>query len=139
MKRIHYMLRMQAFAFRNALLLEDGGQQNAVGKSEAFHQLSLEDVAAQSVGAGLENRPEALALIGKGIGLAQGAQRFANRGGVMGKVVDDGDSVDDGADFKAPLDAVKAGNSGLDRGDRDSVPMRQSCGRSSIERIVLAG
>ncbi len=70
---------------------------------------------------------------------AQGAQGFANGGGVVGEVVDDGDAVDFGADFEAALDALEGGESGDDGLLGDALAGSKGGGGGGVERVVLAG
>ncbi len=70
---------------------------------------------------------------------AQRSQGFADGRGVMRKVVDDGDAGDDGAHFKAALDAFEAGQSGLNCFFADALVRGQRGGGRGVERVVFAG
>ena len=108
---------------------------NAVGDSEAFDELGLKNVAAEGVGAWFEDGPEALARVG----LAKCAEGLADGGGVVGEVVDDGDSVDDGADLEASLDALETGESFDDGGGANALADGKRGGCGGVQGVVLAG
>ncbi len=56
-QRGDHLLRMHSLRLRNALLLEYAGHDNTIGQREALHQLTLKDISAQGIGAGLEHCP----------------------------------------------------------------------------------
>jgi hypothetical protein len=129
------VLRVEALGGWDAFGLEDGGEDDAVGEGEAFDELGFEDVAAEGVGARFEDGPEALA----GVGLAEGAEGFADGGGVVCEVVDDGDVVDDGADFETALNALEGCQGFYDSGGGDALACRERGGGGGVEGVVLAG
>ena len=86
------------------------GEDDAGGEAEAGDEVGCEDFAAEGVGAGLEDGPEA----GRGVDGAEGAEGFADGGGVVGEVVDEGDAANYSTDFEAALDAFKVGKGGED-------------------------
>ena len=99
--------RVQPLVLGNALLLEDAGEDDVIGEREACDEIVRQDFAAERVGARLEHGPEAPPRIDG----AQCAEGFADGGGVVSEVFDDGDAVDYCADFKAALDALEGGES----------------------------
>jgi len=115
--------------------VEDAGEDDFVGESEAFDQFALEDVAAEGVGAGFEHGPETAARV-RG---AKGAEGLANGGGVVGEVVDDDDAVDFHADFKATADAAERGERLGNGLGSNSLPCRERGGGRGIERVVFTG
>ena len=104
--------RVQALSLRNALLLKNGGEDDSIGEAEAFNEIGRENLAAQRVGARLEHGPKATRRIDG----AECTEGFADGGGVMGKVLDEGDAVDFCADFETALDAFEGGESFGDGG-----------------------
>jgi hypothetical protein len=70
---------------------------------------------------------------------AQSAQGLAYRGRVVGKVVDDCDAVYNGADFKTTLDALEAGQRGLNGFPSDAETCCQRGSGSGVECVVLTG
>ena len=87
------------------MLLIDSSENDVVGEAQTFDQVRFEHFAPQSVGARLEHGPQARLRIDG----AQRAQGFADGGGMMREVVDDGDAGDFGAHFKAALDTFETG------------------------------
>jgi hypothetical protein len=106
-----------------------------VGEGEAFNQFALEDIAAKRVGARFQHSPEAAA----GKSRAKGAQRFANGGGVVGEVVDDGDAVNLRANFETPAHAAEAGKGFCDCFGGNSLPGSERRGCCRVEGVVFAG
>ena len=125
---------MQALGIRDALLLIDAGEDDAVGKTEAFDQIALEDFAAERIGARFEDCPKARMRIDG----AQRAQGFANGGWVVGEIVDDGDAADFGANFETALDALEAGESCDDCFFLDALTRGKRGGSRGVECVVLA-
>ena len=70
------------------MLLINASEDDTVCQTETFNQLVLEDFAAKGVGARLEDGPETRLRIDG----AQGTQGFADGRGVVGEVVNDGDT-----------------------------------------------
>ncbi len=129
------VFRMETLGLGNALLLIDAGEDDAVGEAKAGDEIGGEDFAAQRVGARFENGPEARLRING----AKCAKGFANGGGMVGEVLNDGDAVDLGADFKAALDALEGGE-GLDDGSSwDALTCGKGRGSGGVEGVVLAG
>jgi hypothetical protein len=125
---------MQALGGRNLLRVKDRSEDDLIGEREALHQLGLEDVAAKSIRARLENRPETPS----GIRGAQRAQSFANRRRVVREVVDDGDTVDLSANLETATDTAKSGER-LDNGVlRDALAGCQRRCRRGVERVMFA-
>src|SRR5882762_6686862 len=58
---------------------------------------------------------------------------------MMREVVDDGDTIDDRANFEAPLDAVKAGQRLTDCRDGHTVAEGKRSGCGGIQSIVFTG
>ena len=102
---------MQPLGVGNALLLIDAGQHDAVGQAQARDQIGFEHLAAQRVGARLQDCPQTRL----GINGAECPQRLANRRRMMRKVFDDGDAADLGAHLQPPLDAFEGGQRRDDR------------------------
>ena len=94
-----YVFRVEALGEGDGLGLEDAGEDDLIGEGEGVDEVSLEDVAPESVGAGLEDGDEAAATVAG----AQGTEGLADGRGVVSEVVDDGDAVDLGADLEAAL------------------------------------
>ena len=126
---------MEALGLGDALLLVDAGENDAIGEAKAGDEIGFEHFAAQRVGARLENGPEARLRIDG----AQGAQGFANGGGVVREVFNDGDAGDLGADFEAALDALEGGERLGDGFFADALAGGKGRGGGGVERVVLAG
>ena len=130
------VFRVESLRVGNALLLIDEfGEDYAVGEAEAGDEIVLQDLAAEGVGARLEDGPEARL----GVDGAESAEGFADGGGVVGEVVDDGDAGDLGADFKPAFDAFEGGEGGLDGGERNALMGGEGGGGGGVEGVVLAG
>ena len=114
--------------------MKDAGEDDVVGKGKAFDQLALEDVAAQRVGTGFEHRPEGPARISG----AQSTQGFADRGGMVGEIVDDGDAVDFCAHFEPASHAAKRCQRFGNRFRGNSLPRGQRRRGGRVQGIVLA-
>ena len=59
-----YVLGMEALGDRDGLGLEDAGKDDLIGEGEGVDEFVLEDVAAEGVGAWLEDGDEAAAAVG---------------------------------------------------------------------------
>lgn len=129
------VLRMKAFGGRDHLGVKDTSEGGAIRNGEAVDQFPFKDITAEGVGAWLEHGPEAPA----GIGGAQSAQRFADGGRVVGEVVDDGDAVNFGADFKPAANAAEAGEGFDDGRSRHSQAGSEGCCGGGVEGVVFAG
>jgi hypothetical protein len=105
MESLNHIFGVQAFGIGNALLLVDTGEDDAVSEKKALDQVGLKNLAAESVGAGFQHRPNAAGRV-NGPECPEG---FADGGGVVSEVVNDGNSVDNGADFKPPFDGFEGG------------------------------
>src|SRR3954447_8982446 len=84
-ERFDQRSRIQAIFFRNLIELGHLGYENAVGKFQRLRQLGLKDCTSRCVGAGFENRPDAMA----GITTAQGLQRLSDCSGMMSEIIND--------------------------------------------------
>src|ERR1700722_12784071 len=133
-QRVNHLLGMHSLRFGDTLLLEDSSYDNPVRQREALHQLTLEHISAQRIGSRFEHGPESLPRIGG----AQSFQGLANRGRVMGEIIDDRDSSGDGAHLEPALYAAEGGKGLDDRGGIDSLPRSQGGSRSGVERVVLS-
>ena len=111
------VFRMETLGLGDALLLIDASQRDAVSEAKAGDEISGEDLATEGVGARFENGPEARLRING----TKGAKGFANGGGMVGEVLNDGDASDLGADFKAAFDALEAGERLDDGSNRDAL------------------
>ena len=116
------------------LALEDAGEDDAIGEGERVHEGEFEDVAAESVGARLEDSPEATV----GVALAKGAEGFANGGGMMREVVDDGDAVDLCANLEAAFDGAEGTKGFFNGGGSDALPCSERGGGGGVECVVFA-
>src|SRR5579872_5959245 len=129
------VFRMESLGGRDSLRLINAGEDDLVSKREAVDEFALEDVAAEGVAARLENGPEAAARIGR----TQSAEGFADRGGMVGEVIDDRDAVDFSANLEAAAHRAKGGE-GFDDGiPRKALAGGERGGGRGIEGVVLSG
>src|SRR6185437_13953560 len=128
-------VQVEAFAFRYGFRAKDASDHHFVGGGQGLRQLVLQDIAAQGVGAGLQDGPQAA----PGIAGAQSLDGFGDGGGVVGEIVNDGDAVHFGLHFQAALHALERfqGLSNLRFGD--AVSNGHGRGSSSVENVVLSG
>src|SRR5271165_1894697 len=134
-QRLQDRLRMKPLGFRNALLFENSGENDLVRETERLDKLALKDISPQRIRSRLKDRPQSRTWIRR----AQGAQRLADSCRMMGKIVDDRDSVDDRLHLKPAFDARKGAQSLLDRGQLNSLASGQRCRGRGVQRVVLPG
>ena len=103
----HHAIHVEPLRFRNRLRLEDGCEDDLIGEREAARQRILQNVAAHGVRTRLKHDPETSTMVAR----AQSTNGLLDRCRMMRKIVDDGDAVDFGFDFKAPLYATECGES----------------------------
>ena len=127
--------QLQAFVFGDGFGAEDSGDNHFVGLRQAARQISLQHAATQGVGPRFQNRPQARAWVA----CAQRFQRSGNRGGMMRKVVDDGDAVHLRLDFEATLHALESLQRGGDGFFGNAAGSGQRRGGGRVPDVVFAG
>ena len=98
-----HALQIEPFRLGNRLRLEDGGDHHLIGERQAAGEGILQHVAAHGVRARLQHHPQARLRIAR----PQRQNRLLDGRGMMGKVVDDGYSIDLRLQLEAPLYAAK--------------------------------
>src|SRR5713101_4074984 len=114
--------RLKTFVFRYRVRAEYACQDNLICQGQAAYQVFFKDLAAQSVGSRLEDRPQTAS----GVAGAQRLQGGGNRGGMMGEIIYYSDAIDLCLDLQPPLDTLEAAKSFGNSGRLHAVSRRHS-------------
>src|SRR5271167_1791105 len=128
-----YSLNIKALRFRDSIGLKYVGHNHIICYSETLREIGLKHVAAQRIGTRLQNRPKFRSRIAS----AQSGKSRGNRGGVVREIVNDGDAVNHGANFKAPFYALKCLQPLGDLTCWNTAGCCNGCGRSSVPHVVF--
>ena len=126
---------MEPFVFRELVQPRDSRDENSIRVVEGGRELVLENRPPRGVRAGFEDRPDPRGSI---FGTEPG-KRFADRGGMVAEIIDDGDAANRAANFLSAFDAEEGGQRLADFRRRDSVKMRGGRGHSGIANIEITG
>ena len=94
--------------------------QNFVGCAEDTGIVLLEHSPPAGIGARLKNHHQSIVRPGH----SQGIQGLADRGGMMGKIIDHGDAANHAANLLPPLDPFKGGQP-FDNGTKGKTKMAE--------------
>ena len=129
-------LRVQALGGGDVFLLEDPGQSTIWSASERLSTSSRSKTLRRSV---LERGSSTAHRRVLGYAARRALQGFADGGGVVREVIDDGDAVDLRANFQPALDAAEGGEGLGDGGERDALSEGERGGGGGVQRVVRSG
>src|SRR6185437_16914982 len=96
--------QIKALGFGDRFRSEDARHHYLIRSGQRLRQIVLQHVAAQGVGAWFENGPQT----SPGIAGAQSLNGLGDSGGVVSKVVNDGDTLNLSFNFQSPLHAFES-------------------------------
>ncbi len=96
-------LGVEAFGGWELIQSGDLGDEDSIGLSKGGGEVVLKDGAAGGIRPGFEEGPQA----NSSEFFPEPGKRFADGGGVVSEIVDDGDAIHGAADFLASADALK--------------------------------
>ena len=126
-------LDREALTLRGALGVIDGSNDHTVGRAETLRIVILKDVASRRVGSRLEdcNHPPA-AVTG-----LRPLDRQADRGGMMGKVIDHRHAAGHAADLLPSLDPFEGHESLPDRGGRQAARIGHGDHSKQVGEVLI--
>src|SRR6185312_4266711 len=135
LERLHDLVGLETFLFRNTMLLIDVGEYDAIGEPQAFHQIAGQNFAAQRIGSRLEHGPEARMRINS----AESAQGFADGGGMVSEIFNHSDIGNQRTGFQPSLHALEGGQCGADYVGANALACGERSGSGGIEGVMFAG